>query len=143
MHSGSPFFTKGRTRADFQSMGKVAELIEARKITTMYLANISAYRRRNALGMLSGPGVDLTFNRSSKFRTPSNEMRLGSESEASMLIETGRVEVGKTLKIVVEIFRDRLGIVNYSAVKLDSVYRAFTVLIKIPEFFRVLFNKVL
>lgn len=106
--TGGPlFFAKGRTRANFQSKGKAAELSEARKITTRYLANISAYRRRNAFGMLSGPGDDLTFNLSSKFSTPLNEMRLGSESETSMLVVTGTEEAEKTLKILIEILRDR------------------------------------
>lgn len=67
------FFGMGTTRAVSQSVGRLAEDNEERKITTRKGANASAYLRRKAFGMLSGPGDDLALRFSNIDTTPGCE----------------------------------------------------------------------
>lgn len=87
----------GTTRAVSQSAGRIADDNEERKMITKKGANASAYLRRKAFGMLSGPGDYLILRFSNIDTTPGCDTISVFESHGKRLGFTMVLELENTL----------------------------------------------
>lgn len=91
------FLKDGTTRALFQSVGSFAVNSEHRNSTMTKWAIISAYRRRNTLGMLSGPQDDFVFKFKIIETTPEYDMKSTSVGWNTLGWDVVRLVLAKTL----------------------------------------------